>query len=238
MKLARVTLGLIVLLALVVLLSVLATPAPGVEATPPALASSSPERPTPRPTFPFPQGTSVPVTAADGTLLETEVGPLYVILSTVDDHGLAGEPTLDLASQPDPSGADPVGRVPSGTFAQVLEIRRLPPDFLRAFYRVRVSDDALQSLEGWVGDWHARRVVFVVEFDAQGCACPFAVTLWADAGLTQPTGSIPNRSPLRLIALAGSTVQVQALSDGRLGWLSRDSVHESEENEFLKSLAP
>ncbi len=230
MKPAKFSVQPIACFALAAVLIGCAAPSPAVVTTP--------SRPAPRPTFPFPAGTPVPVTSAEGVLIENEAGPLYVILSTVDEHGLAGEPTLDLMSRPDPAATTSVGSVPSGAFAQVLEIRRLPPDYLRSFYRVKVHDGASRLLQGWVGDWHARRIVFVVEFDERGCACSFPVQLWADAQRTQPAGLIPNRSPLRLLALAEKVVQVQVLSDGTIGWISRDVVHESEENEFLKNLAP
>jgi hypothetical protein len=206
---------------------------------PPIQSGATPTLPpTPRPTHPFPTGTPVPVTSAENVVIETEPGPLYVILSTVDEHGLPGPSTIDLASEPAPDGAAPAGSVPTGSFAQVLEIRRLPPDYLRAFYRVQARDAAGETLEGWVADWYARRTAFVVVFDARGCACPFPVPLWADEQLAQSAGALANRSPLRLLALAEKAVQVQVLSDGAIGWLSRDIVHESQEHEFLHSIAP
>jgi hypothetical protein len=194
--------------------------------------------PTLRPTFAFPTGTPVPITSADNQLIETEPGPLYVMLSTVDEHGLRGAPLIELMSQPDPVAANVMGSVPSGSFAQVLEIRRLPPDFLRTFYRVRAQNAERTELEGWVSDWYVRRTAFVVVFDAQKCACPFSVPLWADAGLSQPAGTVENRSPLRVLALGEQGVQVQVLSTGTIGWLSRQIVFESQEKEFLKYIAP
>ena len=191
------------------------------------------ERPTPRPTFAFPTGTPVPITSAEGVLIETEPGPLYVIVSTVDEHGLKGQALIELASQPGLAEASAAGTIRSGTFAQVLEIRRLPPDYLRGFYRVSVD-----GVTGWVGDYLAHRTVFVIMFDERGCACPMPVPFWADAELTQPAAALANRSPLRVLALGGKSVQVQVLSDGSTGWLSRAVVFESQENEFLKYIAP
>ena len=191
------------------------------------------ERPTPRPTFAFPTGTPVPITSAEGVLIETEPGPLYVIVSTVDEHGLKGQALIELASQPGLAEASAAGTIRSGTFAQVLEIRRLPPDYLRGFYRVSVD-----GVTGWVGDYLAHRTVFVIMFDERGCACPMPVPFWADAELTQPAGALTNRSPLRVLALGEKSVQVQVLSDGSTGWLSRAVVFESQENEFLKYIAP
>lgn len=191
-----------------------------------------------RPTFPFPTGTPVPVTSAEGVLIETETGPLYVILSTVDEHGLRGQPLVEVASQPDPDNLAPAASVPSGSFAQVLEIRRLPPDYLRAFYLVRGQDVAGSPVEGWVSDWYARRTAFVVAFDEQGCACAFRVPLWSDPGLTELAGSVANRSPLRLLGVSERAVHVLVLSDGALGWLDRASVFESQDPEFLKYIRP
>lgn len=202
-------------------------------AAPASAPTATLPRPTPRPTFPFPTGTPVPVTSAEEVLIETEPGPLYVIISTVDEHGLKGQALIPLMTRPDPAEAASVGLVESGTFAQVLEIRRLPPDYLRGFYLVTAN-----GLTGWVGDYLARRTVYVILFDEKGCACPMPVPLWADAELTQTVGVVENRSPLRLLALGESSVQVQVLSDGAIGWLSRDIVHESQENEFLKYIAP
>jgi hypothetical protein len=196
-----------------------------------AACSPQPALPTIRPTYPFPAGTPVPVTSADGVVIEQETGPLLAILSTADDHGLAGPPALDLLAAPEP-GADEVGLpVPTGTFAPVLEIRRLPPDFLRTFVRVQVGDRT-----GWVPDWQARRTAYVIAFDSRGCACPFAVTLWGDAALAQATGTVANLSPLRVLALDEPAVQVQSLGDGALGWLPAALVHESAEPEFIRRL--
>jgi hypothetical protein len=203
-----------------------------IPAAPPATATLV--RPTPRPTFPFPTGTGVPVTSAEGTLIETEPGPLYVIVSTTDEHGLKGQALLELFSQPDPNDETAiVTTVRSGTIAEVLEIRRMPPDYLRGFYLVSVNGET-----GWVGDYYARRIVYVVEFDEQGCACAMPIPFWSDAALTQPNGTIDNRSPIKLLSGEGSSVQVQILSNGAIGWLSRDSVFESQENEFLKYIQP
>lgn len=195
-------------------------------------------RPAPRPKFAFPLGAPVPVTSAEDLLIENEPGPLYVILSTVDEHGPEGEPTLNLMSQPDPADSTSAGTVPTGTFAEVLEIRRLPPDYLRAFYRVRAHQSASQDIEGWVADWYARRTVSIVVFDEQGCPCPFQVQLWADADLTQPAGLVLNGSPLRLLGLAEESVQVQVLSSGTIGWVSRDNVLEARKKNYLKHIVP
>jgi hypothetical protein len=43
---------------------------------------------------------------------------------------------------------------------------------------------------------------------------------------------------LKLLALEEEAVQVQVLSDGSIGWLSRSLVHESQDNEFLKYIQP
>lgn len=215
--------GLSVVLAIIVLVASTATPRPAADAGTPL--------PTLRPTFPFPSGASVPVTSADGVIIENETGPLYAMLSTVDEHGLPGDFDLDLTAQPNGPVA---GSLPSGVFAQVLEIRRLPPDYLRTFYRVRVPYGLPQPLEGWVGDWYVRRTVFVIRFDEKGCVCQFLIPLWADPDLTQPGGQVMNRSPLRLIGLTEKAVQVQVLADGSLGWLDRDSVYESQDNEFIR----
>ena len=209
----------------------------GCSAPTPSIPPSITPRPSPRPTFSFPTGTPVPITSAEGVLIEHESGPLYVILSTIDDHGLPGEPTLQLMSQPDPADAESLGAVTTGSFAQVLEVRRLPPDSLRSFYRVRVDQSGSQ-LEGWVSDWNVHRTVFVVAFDAQGCACPFDAPLWADEGLTRPGGQVANRSPLRLLAVSERAVQIQVLVNGMIGWLARDMVHESEQKEFVRGLTP
>lgn len=226
MRNRRLIPGLLVVLAFVVLLSALAVTTPAAQ------------QPALRPTFPFPAGTSVPITSAGGEPIDAEPGPLYVILSTVDDHGLPGGFSLRVYDRPGLDEASAVGSVPTGAFAQVLEIRRLPPDYLRAFYRVRVEHGVPELIEGWVGDYYARRTAFVVAFDDQGCACEFPVQLWADARRTQPAGALMNRSPLRLLAVTESAVQVQALKDGAIGWLDSRLVHESESKEFIRLLQP
>ena len=216
----------LVLVALVILAGQFTT-------TSPPVATPTLPHPSPRPTFSFPTGEAVPVTSAEGAVIETEPGPLYVILSTVDEHGLRGQALFDLWGQPDPAVTTSVGALPSGTFARVLEIRRLPPDYLRGFYLIEAND-----LTGWVGDYLAHRTVYVIVFDARGCACPGPVPLWADAELGKTAGTVENRAPLRLLSLNEKSVQVQVLSNGAVGWLSRASVHETQENEFLKYIAP
>src|SRR5262245_1657298 len=57
--------------------------------------------PTARPTFAFPTGTPIPITSADNAVLEYEAGPLYVLLSTTDEHGLPNGPFVYLQPQPD-----------------------------------------------------------------------------------------------------------------------------------------
>ncbi len=227
MKPARLLIGLA--LALLVVFALAGIPA--------VLRSRDPtptlQHPTPRATFPFPTGTPVPVTSADNVLIETEPGPLYVIVSTVDEHGLKGQALIPLMSRPDPADTNSTGAMRSGTFAQVLEIRRLPPDYLRGFYLVTAD-----GVTGWVGEYLAHRTVYVIAFDEQGCACPMPVQLWADGALTRPGGTVENRSPMRLLALGESSVQVQVLSGGTTGWLRREIVHESQENEFLKYIRP
>lgn len=190
--------------------------------------------PTARPTFAFPVGTPIPITSADDAVLEYEAGPLYVMLSAVDEHGLPSGPFVYLQAQPQPDVEEDVSRaVPSGTFAQVLEIRRLPPDYLRTFYRVEVAGQT-----GWVGDYWVRRTVFVIVFDAQGCACPGALPLWADSGLSQTQSELANLSPLRVLALTADVAQVQVLADGQIGWLARKDLHESTAQDFIKLIRP
>jgi beta-lactamase superfamily II metal-dependent hydrolase len=208
----------------------LANPTP-TATNPPSLTTARPSTPTitadrlaPRQRFAFPLSAPVPVTSAEELLIENEPGPLYVILSTVDEHGVEGEPTLDLMSQPDSADTTAVSVVSTGTFAQVMEIRRHPPNYLRTFYRVRVHQSASQDIEGWVADWYVRRTASVVLFDEEGCACPFQVQLWADKELTQPADPVLNRSSLRLLTLSEKSVQVQVLSNGAIGWISRDEV--------------
>ncbi len=202
-------------------------------AAPAPIGTPTLNRPTPRPTFPFPTGTGVPVTSAEGALIETEPGPLYVMVTTTDEHGLKGQALLEVFNLPDTNEENVAGLLRSGTFAQVMEIRRLPPDYLRGFYLISAD-----GVTGWVGDYLARRTVFVVTFDEQGCACVMPVPLWADAALTQQNGAVQNRSPLKLLGLEAESVQVQVLSDGSIGWLSRTIVHESQDNEFLKYIQP
>ena len=93
-------------------------------------APATPIYPTSRPTFAFPTGTPIPVTSGDGQVIEQEAGPLYVILSTADDHGLIDDPTMELMGRPDPARQQSVAEIRTGTMAQVIEIGGRPPDFL------------------------------------------------------------------------------------------------------------
>jgi len=204
---------------------------------PSPLPPPTPERPTPRPTFPRPiVGSPVPVTSADDEVIASETGPLYVMLTTVDDHGLPAGAYVPVSQVPNdtevPTRADAESGWPRGTLAQVLEIRRLPPDYLRSFYRVTTGTET-----AWVSDFYAQRTVFVIALDEQRCACPTPVPLWEDEALTQPAGEVTNVSPVQVFAVGERAVQVQVLSNGTVGWLDRALIHESSAKEFIRWLA-
>lgn len=164
--------------------------------------------------------TLISVTDGSGTVVATQPGPLWVLLSGVDEHGLIAEPELTLLAEPDPA-ARPGPRVQTGVAAAVFEIRG---DGLRRFYRVQ----AVTGETGWLSDFYIRRVAYL--FSAQG----ETISVYAT-----PAGEemvrVANVTPVTLLDPTGARWQVKTVDGGVTGWVEADHVVESSEPDFLRN---
>lgn len=166
--------------------------------------------------------TAVAISGAGGETLATQEGPLWVLLSGVDEHGLIAEHELTLLQEPDVA-ADPGPIVHTGIPAAVLEIRHGGPQNLQRFYRVEtVSGDT-----GWISDYYVRRVAYLYQVDSD-------VVLLFAAPDGQEVAQLPNISPVAVKQpTVGDWWLVQAVEDGTLGWVQAELVKESPLSEFL-----
>ena len=166
--------------------------------------------------------TAVPVTDDNGATVATQDGPLWVLLSGVDEHGLLAEPALSLLAAPAPDAAS-AASVPTGAPAAVAEIRQAGPQGLRRFYRVQTVAGA----QGWVSDFYVRRLGYLYDGNSDG------VQLYL-APAQQPVAKVVNVTPVRLLDPTDSEWWLVETADRPLqGWVAAEIVMESPEPEFL-----
>lgn len=166
--------------------------------------------------------TAVAISGAEGETLAIQEGPLWVLLSGVDEHGLIAEHELTLLQEPD-AAAEPGPIIHTGIPAAVLEIRHVGPQNLQRFYRV----ETVNGDTGWISDYYVRRVAYLYEADSD------MVSLFA-APDGQEVTQLPNISPVAVKQPRdGEWWLVQAVQDGTLGWVRADLVKESPQAEFL-----
>ena len=166
-----------------------------------------------------PPPTAVPLTNGQGEVVSQQAGPLWVLVSGVDEHGLMAEPNIYLLSQADVL-AFTNEHIHTGIAAAVLEIRQ---DGLRRFYRVLATD----GQTGWVSDYHVRRVAYL--YDGQSTQ----VSLY-DAPQGNPTTTLTNVYPVHLLdPTAAEWWEVTTLDGETRGWIQAEYVKESPEKEFL-----
>lgn len=164
----------------------------------------------------------LPLTDASGNVLSYQEGPLWVLISGVDDHGLIQERRVTLLSAAD-AFAEIDLRVRTGTPAAVYEVRVTGPQNLQRFYRVQTTGGEA----GWVSDFYVRRRAFL--YNDQGDNVPVY-----DA----PDGSIiaqaENVSQVNLIdPTQEAWWQVQAVDESYVGWIPTSYIKESSASEFL-----
>ncbi len=170
--------------------------------------------------------TAVAISGAAGETLATQEGPLWVLLSGVDEHGLIAEHELTLLQEPDAAAV--VGPlVHTGIPAAVLEIRHGGPQNLQRFYRVETVNGDV----GWISDYYVRRVAYL--YDAESETVPIFA---APDG--QEVARLPNVSPVAIKQPEGEAWWlVQAVEDGTVGWVPAALVKESPLSEFLNNEA-
>lgn len=172
---------------------------------------------------PTPLPTSVAISDAAGETLATQEGPLWVLLSGVDEHGLIAEHELALLQEPD-AAAGPGPIVHTGVPAAVLEIRHGGPQNLQRFYRV----ETINGDTGWISDYYVRRVAYLYKADSE------TVPLFA-APEGQEVARLPNISPVAVKQPNGAWWLVQSVEDGTLGWVQAELVKESPLAQFLNT---
>lgn len=168
--------------------------------------------------------TAVPLQTDAGQTLSTQPGPLWVLVSGVDEHGLVATPRLTLLAAPDPAAAGQ-GQVATGQPAWVDAIRQNGPQGLRRFYHVQL----VSGESGWLPDFYIRRTAYLYLPD---------VTLLPL--FDQPEGVVvawmPNISPVILLnPAAPDWWLVQDPNTEISGWVPAVQVKESSEREFLQN---
>lgn len=164
---------------------------------------------------------AVPITANDSNIA-AQPGPLWVLLSGVDEHGLIAEHELTLLTSPDPT-ASQEARVHTGVAAAVQEIRHTGPQNLQRFYHVQTVTGA----SGWISDYYVRRVAYL--YDANSSK----VTLYSSPDGLE-VAQLPNVSPVMIkIPTDDEWWLVQAVQTGTLGWVRVTFIKESPVWEFL-----
>jgi hypothetical protein len=171
----------------------------------------------------LPPPASIPVSDEEGNNLANQPGPLWVLLSGVDEHGLMAEAELTLLKEPD-SAAEAEATVPTGVAAAVYEIRQTGPQQLRRFYRVQTTGGD----SGWISDYYVRRVGYLYRAGTEGVSLyesPDGRQLQSVANVTPVVIKEPTRSDWWLVQVVDTEI---------VGWVPAGVVKESPEREFLQ----
>ncbi|MCA9983427.1 MAG: hypothetical protein KDE59_04000 [Anaerolineales bacterium] len=165
---------------------------------------------------------AVPITDADGSVISSQPGSGWVMVSGVDDHGLIVEHELNVTAAAGVDGSI-IAQIHTGSAVVVQEIRQIGPQALRRYYHI----EALDGTTGWISDYYIRRVVYL--FNENGTS----VILTTAPGNGAAT-SLPNVSPVTILDPTDENWwQVQAVEQDLTGWVASEFVKESPEPEFL-----
>jgi hypothetical protein len=174
------------------------------------------------PTSVVPLPETVMITNEAGETIATQTGPLWVLLSGVDEHGLIAEHELTLLAEAD-ALSDAKSTIHTGVAVAVQEIRHTGPQNLQRFYHIQTLD----GHNGWISDYYVRRVGYL--FNDSGTE----VSLYAAPGENE-VAQLPNITP---IAIKDPTRTdwwiVQTVDSELTGWVEAGYVKESSEPEFL-----
>ena len=183
-----------------------------------ACSSGEPEIP--------PLPSPIPISDEAGQIIgEQPPGPLWVLVSGVDEHGLIAEHAVTLH---DTAGLDatPLYEVHTGAPALVDEIQQGGPQNLRRFYRVTLPSGE----SGWLSDYYIRRRAYLYNDEGE------TVTLYASPeGVA--VGQVGNVSPVILReATDPEWWLVQTADQNLVGWVHYSYVKESSQPEFLLNI--
>lgn len=166
---------------------------------------------------------AVPIFNATGELIASQPGPQWVLLSSVDEHGVVAEPQVSLFVSTD-AGEESSAQILTGTAARVVQILHTGPQNLQRYYLVETVAGEI----GWVSDFYVRSKAYLFNFDGT------MVPLFSSPG-GQVTIQVPNVSPVILLDPISNPNwwEVGLLNDNLTGWVEVDYVKESSEEEFL-----
>jgi hypothetical protein len=159
---------------------------------------------------------TIPVTNAAGEVLSRQEGPLWVLISGVDEHGLPEAHEVELLAAPAPEAAAR-HQVHSGAPAAVHEIRQAGPQNLWRFYLVRATD----GRSGWVSDYFVRRQAYLFSAETETIPihdAPAGATVYQAGQVTPVVLLEPTRADWWLVATAHGAAR---------GWLATGTVKES-----------
>jgi hypothetical protein len=165
------------------------------------------------------------VTDEGGQVLSSHSGPLWILVSGIDEHGLPETVEITLLADPHPEAAF-VHTIATGTPVAVHEIRQTGPQNLWRFYLVRTVD----GQSGWVSDYFIRRLAYLFEPDSD------MIPLYHAPGgrqiiFARPVTAVILKDPTR-----DDWWQVQTITDEVTAWVEARHVYESPEWEFLFGL--
>jgi hypothetical protein len=178
--------------------------------------------PTPLPTSAVSaQPGDVLVTNDAGELIATQPGPIWVLISGVDEHGLIAEHEVTLLSQPDATAVSE-NTIHTGTAVGVYQIRQTGPQNLQRFYSIQSPT----GQTGWISDYYVRRVAYL--FNDQGTH----VAIY-DSPAENEIASFANITPIVILSPLSAWWKVQSTDGSLTGWVLSTFVKESPEPEFL-----
>jgi hypothetical protein len=168
---------------------------------------------------------TVVVTGDTGQVIANHTGPLWILVSGIDEHGELETAVVELLAGPHPEAAVAYD-LPTGTPVAVHEIRQAGPQNLWRFYLVRTVD----GQSGWVSDYFVRRLAYL--FDPGSEMIPL---YHAPGGrrivFARPVTAVTLKDPTR-----DDYWQVQTITDEVTAWVEARHVYESPEWEFLMGL--
>lgn len=165
---------------------------------------------------------TIPISNASGEVTASQPGPLWVLLSGVDEHGILIEPDVQLLAAPGLQ-VESLASITSGAPAIVREIRHLGPQNLQRYYFVEL----LNGEQGWLSDFYVRRLAYL--FNIEGSSVP----VHQDPGGTI-LAELPNVSPAVILDPHDPAWwQVRTADGAQAGWVLAQFVKESSEEEFL-----
>lgn len=165
--------------------------------------------------------TAVPVVIG-GTPAAAQPGPLWVLISGVDEHGLLIDHSLNLLAEPNPTAERGV-LLHSGIAAAVLEIHHTGPQNLQRFYKVQT----ITGQTGWISDYYVRRTAYLFDDDSD------TISIYSSPNGIE-IAELTNVSPVTVKnPLDPDWWLIQSVEHGTFGWVQFEFIRESPVWEFL-----